>query len=73
MRSYPMTRAYRRTHMVNFNPATYDYKTGLYHNRSGSFLTLEAANATSWICEKCEEGFSSIYKLHEHRDSVHSY
>jgi hypothetical protein len=32
-----------------FNPSLYDYKTGGYHNKSGSFLTLAEANASKWI------------------------
>ena len=55
------------------NLAFYDYKTGLYHNKSGSFLTLAEANASAWVCAKCQAGFSSAFTLRAHRDSVHSY
>jgi hypothetical protein len=55
------------------NLASYDYKTGLYHNIAGSFLTLAEANAKSWICEKCQAGFSNSTLLRAHRDAVHSY
>ena len=55
------------------NLATYSYTTGLYHNSSGTFLTLSEANAYAWKCEKCGLGFRNLGALHNHRDAVHSY
>ena len=57
----------------NQNRAHYDYKTRLFHNRTGSFLTLAEANATAWVCAKCEAGFKTASQLRTHRDDVHSY
>jgi hypothetical protein len=64
---------HKRKFNSSHNLASYDYKTGLYHNRSGSFLTLAEANATAWICAKCQAGFASASRLRTHRDAVHSY
>ena len=63
----------KRTIAPGKNIAVYNYTTGLYHNNSGSFLTLAEANAFAWKCEKCGSGFRSVVALHDHRDLTHSY
>jgi len=64
---------HKKKFSAHYNRTTYDHKTGLYSNRSGRFVTLAEANATSWICEKCQAGFKSVGRLCIHRDEVHSY
>jgi hypothetical protein len=55
------------------NLATYNHATGLYHNKSGTFVTLAEANEFAWKCEKCGLAFRTVVKLHDHRDASHSY
>lgn len=68
-----MVRANKKVVQSSHNPTSYDYKTQLYYNKSGSFSTLADAKATSWMCVKCDKGFRTVGELYSHRDKVHSY
>ena len=62
-----------KKYKLNFNLAFYNYKTGLYENKSDTYRTQTEAFKNKWKCEKCSEKFQSYKMLCEHKSQYHSY
>jgi hypothetical protein len=58
---------------INYNLATYNFKTKQYENKEMSYLTFEQARANQWRCDKCQKLFPTIKELKLHKLEYHSY
>jgi hypothetical protein len=58
---------------VNYNHATFNYKTRKYETKEGAYLSLREAKANCWRCEKCQYLFGTFNKLMLHKNEYHSY
>ena len=58
---------------INYNLATYNFKTKQYENKEMSYLTFEQARANQWRCDKCHKLFPTIKELKLHKLEYHSY
>ena len=58
---------------INYNLATYNFKTKQYENKEMSYLTFEQARANQWRCDKCQKLFPTIKEFKLHKLEYHSY
>ncbi|HZE78913.1 MAG TPA: hypothetical protein VE089_10240 [Nitrososphaeraceae archaeon] len=58
---------------INYNLATYNFKTKQYENKEMSYPTFEHARANQWRCDKCQKLFPTIKELKLHKLEYHSY
>jgi formylmethanofuran dehydrogenase subunit E len=58
---------------INYNLATYNFKTKQYENKEMSYHTFEQARANQWRCDKCQKLFPTIKELKLHKLEYHSY
>ena len=60
---------------LNFNPATYNYKTKQYEcKKAGTiYTTFKEARSKQWLCDKCGILFATLKELRIHKVEKHSY
>jgi hypothetical protein len=58
---------------INYNAATYNFKTKQFEGKEVSYLTFEQARANQWKCEKCQKLHPNLKELKLHKLEYHSY